>query len=413
MRLLLKDIKPNPNNPRLIKDDNFKKLVTSLKDFPEMAEVREIVVNKDHVILGGNMRYRAMLEAGWTEASVKIVDWSEEKQREFIIKDNVSGGEWSWDELANSWDEKLLEEWGLELPVGFGDEEVEEDEAPEVSSEPAISKLGEIYQLGRHRLMAGDSTDKAQVDLLMNGLKADFCFTSPPYSNMRDYGGGDMAVDNVARFLLVDNCDFYAVNLGIQRKDNTINRYWDAYIEMAESRGLKLTAWNIWSKRGMGGSIANMSAMFPIEHEWIFVFGGSKDMMNATKVNKSAGLHTGISNRQKDGTTKKVRPKLVKQYGIMGSVFECVYATGIKEHTAVFPIQLPLEYIKACSNIEDVIYEPFIGSGTTLIACEQLDRTCCGIDIDPRYIDVCRKRYWKFTHDNIEEGWELGTPAIT
>ncbi len=136
MKLPISKIKPNPNNPRIIKDDKFQKLVQSLKDFPEMADVREIVINKDNVILGGNMRFKAMLEAGWTEATVKVVDWSEDKQKEFIIKDNVSGGEWNWDDLANEWDSDLLEEWGLDLPAQFGNEEVEEDEAPEVSPDP-------------------------------------------------------------------------------------------------------------------------------------------------------------------------------------------------------------------------------------------------------------------------------------
>jgi len=147
--LKLADIKPNPDNPRLIKDDKFRKLVQSLKDFPEMLEIRPIVINTDHIILGGNMRYKAAKEAGITELPVTIVDLPLDKQREFIIKDNVSGGEWDWDLLANEWNTDELDDWGLDLPGGFGQEEVEEDDAPEVSSEPPISKLGEIYQLGR------------------------------------------------------------------------------------------------------------------------------------------------------------------------------------------------------------------------------------------------------------------------
>lgn len=115
MKLKLSALKPNPINPRSIKDDSFKKLVKSLKDFPEMAEVREIVVNKDHMILGGNMRYQAMKAAGWEEAPVKIVDWPEDKQREFMIKDNVSGGDWDWDQLANDWDLEELNDFGLDL----------------------------------------------------------------------------------------------------------------------------------------------------------------------------------------------------------------------------------------------------------------------------------------------------------
>jgi len=109
-------VKSNPDNPRLIKDDKFKKLVTSLKEFPEMAAVRPIVVNGDMVVLGGNMRLKAMQEAGWKDVPIEVVDWSEEKQREFIIKDNVSFGEWDWSLIANEWDaEQVAEWWGLDI----------------------------------------------------------------------------------------------------------------------------------------------------------------------------------------------------------------------------------------------------------------------------------------------------------
>ena len=110
-------IKSNPKNPRLIKDDKFKKLVKSIKDFPEMESVRPIVVNKDMIILGGNMRYKAMIECGYKEVNVEVVDWSEQKQNEFIIKDNVGFGEWEWEMIANEWDEIELKDWGLDLPM--------------------------------------------------------------------------------------------------------------------------------------------------------------------------------------------------------------------------------------------------------------------------------------------------------
>ena len=111
-------VKSNPNNPRLIKDDKFQKLVKSLKEFPEMAKVRPIVVNTDMIVLGGNMRLKAMKEAGWKDVPIEIVDWSEEKQREFIIKDNVGFGEWEWESIANEWDSEQLEEWGFDK-IGF------------------------------------------------------------------------------------------------------------------------------------------------------------------------------------------------------------------------------------------------------------------------------------------------------
>lgn len=112
-------IKVNPNNPRLIKDDKFKKLVKSIKEFPEMLNIRPIVVNKDMIVLGGNMRLKACKEAGLKEIPVIIADnLTEEQQKEFLIKDNVSGGEWDWEVLANEWDSEELEAWGLDL-VGF------------------------------------------------------------------------------------------------------------------------------------------------------------------------------------------------------------------------------------------------------------------------------------------------------
>ena len=117
MKLLpINKIKPNPSNPRVIKDNKFQQLKKSLEDFPDMAKVRPIVVNTDMVVLGGNMRLKAMQAAGWKEVPVEVVDWPEEKQREFIIKDNVGFGEWDWELIAHDWPE--AGEWGLDVP-GF------------------------------------------------------------------------------------------------------------------------------------------------------------------------------------------------------------------------------------------------------------------------------------------------------
>jgi ParB-like chromosome segregation protein Spo0J len=112
----ISEVKLNPNNPRLIKDDKFKKLVQSIKDFPEMLNIRPIVVNQDMIILGGNMRYKACKEAGLKEIPIIKTDLTEDQQREFLIKDNTSGGEWDWEVLANEWDTEQLEAWGLDLP---------------------------------------------------------------------------------------------------------------------------------------------------------------------------------------------------------------------------------------------------------------------------------------------------------
>jgi hypothetical protein len=115
-------IKPNPNNPRIIKDDKFKKLVQSIKDFPQMLELRPIVIDENNIVLGGNMRLKACQELGLKDVpTIYAKDLTEEQKKEFIIKDNVGFGEWNWDDLANDWDEELLVEWGLDLPIFFND----------------------------------------------------------------------------------------------------------------------------------------------------------------------------------------------------------------------------------------------------------------------------------------------------
>jgi ParB-like chromosome segregation protein Spo0J len=127
-------VKPNKDNPRIIKDYKFKKLVQSIKDFPQMLELRPIVVNEDNIVLGGNMRLKACQEAGLKEVHIiQAKDLTEEQQREFIIKDNVGFGEWDWDILANEWDSNALEEWGMDLPK-FPEENLPKDLSDEIDS---------------------------------------------------------------------------------------------------------------------------------------------------------------------------------------------------------------------------------------------------------------------------------------
>jgi hypothetical protein len=115
----LSEIKSNPNNPRIIKDDKFRKLVNSIQEFPKMLEIRPIVVNADMIVLGGNMRLKACKEAGLKEVPVIFADdLTEDEQKQFIIKDNVGFGEWDWDMIANEWDAQELQDWGFDIP-GF------------------------------------------------------------------------------------------------------------------------------------------------------------------------------------------------------------------------------------------------------------------------------------------------------
>jgi hypothetical protein len=149
-KVKLSEIKPNPKNPRLIKDEKFKKLVKSIKEFPQMLELRPIVVDENNIILGGNMRFKALKEAGYTEVSiVKANDLTDEQKDEFIVKDNVGFGEWDWDMLANEWDTELLDKWALDLPVKeISDKEeiyTSKIESPIYTPKGDKPKLNELY----------------------------------------------------------------------------------------------------------------------------------------------------------------------------------------------------------------------------------------------------------------------------
>jgi ParB-like chromosome segregation protein Spo0J len=171
----INEIKLNPNNPRLIKDDKFAKLVKSIKDFPEMLNIRPIVVNDNMVILGGNMRYKACKEAGLKEVPIiKASGLSEEKQREFLIKDNISGGEWDYDILANEWDELELEEWGL-LINNFDNNNLlfndnDGDKENNISNEPKSSddnySTFELIMLHENKLELLDTLNKVKNEFL-------------------------------------------------------------------------------------------------------------------------------------------------------------------------------------------------------------------------------------------------------
>ena len=149
----LSDIKLNPNNPRLIKDDKFKKLVQSIIDFPEMLKIRPIVVNEDMIILGGNMRFKACKEAGLKEVPIiKTSGLSEQKQKEFLIKDNIAGGEWDWNLLANEWDEIKLTEWGLDVwksssDINLDDFFEENNQTKEIKNKIILEYTDEEFEL--------------------------------------------------------------------------------------------------------------------------------------------------------------------------------------------------------------------------------------------------------------------------
>jgi DNA modification methylase len=371
--LKIDQIKPNPDNPRIIKDDKFKKLVKSLQEFPEMTQIRRVVVNKDLMILGGNMRWRAAKEAGWTDIPVEIVDLPEDKQREFIIKDNVSGGEWDWDTLANEWSKEQLEDWGVDIENWTSDEVVEDDVPDLDDTIKPESKLGEVYQLGRHRLMCGDSTKIEDVEKLMNGQKADMVFTDPPYNLGYDYNSYK---DNKTREEYKQFCSEWFTNLKMFSKGNIIITTGKQNLGMwyAIEEPEEVAVW-IHKNGVTGGRVSNLSLWEPI------VFYGKYDR----------------SSRTSNLFEFELSPQDIGDTG--------------KEHTCPKQIKLIADIVKSYSKSNQLWLDVFGGSGTTLIACEQTDRTCYMMELDEKYVDVIRKRYHKFITGS-EEGWIEATPVI-
>lgn len=389
-RVPISQIKSNPNNPRIIKDEKFAKLVESVKEFPEMAEVRELVVNTDYVILGGNMRFKAMQEAGWKDVPVRVVDWPEEKQREFVIKDNVSGGEWDWESLANQYEALELEDWGVDLPTMFDkdDDEVDEDEAPEIDeSEPAKSEAGKIYQLGDHRVLCGSATDEDGINRLLGDYGIDLLVTDPPYNV--DYTGKTKDALKIENDKM-DDTEFLAFLTDANRRvDEHLKPGGAFYIFHADSEGYNFRAsvkgvdWMlkqclIWVKQTMVmGRQDYQWKHEPILYGW-----------------KQGAAHNWYSDRKQTTVLEFDRP------------------SRNAEHPTMKPLSILAYLISNSSKKGDLVFDSFLGSGSTLIAAHETERICYGTELDPRYVDVIRKRYHKLLNDGNEEGWEEGTPAI-
>jgi DNA modification methylase len=351
-------VKANPNNPRIIKDDKFAKLVKSINEFPQMLKLRPIVVNDDMVVLGGNMRLKACKEAGLKEIPIiKASELTEQQQKEFIVKDNVGYGEWDWNDLANNWDADQLQDWGLDIP-GFDAEviEAQEDEfaVPDGGIETDIV-LGDLFEIGEHRLLCGDSTDSDQVALLMNGQKADMVFTDPPYginigNQSQGKGGGvakkiDYGVNEWDKQIPYD-----AINLSLSICDNVV--LWGAnyYADKLPPS----SCWIVWDKDNGETDFADC------ELAW-------------TSYNKSV---------------KKFKWKW------MGMIQEDMKNKEKRVHPTQKPIALAewtFNEFKAGNNILDL----FLGSGSTMVASHQLKRKCFGMELDPKYCQVIVDRMIK------------------
>jgi len=332
----------------------------------------------------------------------------EEKARAFLIADNRTA------ELGYTDDSLLLaqlEALDDRVGTGYDDDDLDElratvaalhhldnprdpDAVPVAPAEP-VSKRGEVYELGEHRLMCGDSTLAKDVDVLMDGESAALLFTSPPYLDLRDYNGeGDLDPGRLAEFFAVWPCDLAAVNLGLIFRDSEIVEHWQTFIAAARAAGLKLLAWNVWNRED-ATSMAGQRMMFPPWHEWVFVFGEKPRESNRVLPTKNAGKTTTRAQRLPSGEFTPPRTYPVADLKRLGSVLTLPSHKGPSQgdHPAVFPVGLPSAYIEAVTHPGELIVDPFAGSGTTLIAAETDGRRCFSMEIDPRYCDVIRQRY--------------------
>ena len=334
-------IKTNPKNPRLIKDDKFKKLVKSIQEFPQMLELRPIVVDENNIILGGNMRYKACIEAGLKEVFIlKAEDLTEQQKDEFIVKDNVGFGEWDWDILANEWDTDKLQDWGLDLPLDVSVEELEaEEDDYEIPNEINTDiVLGDLFEIGEHRLLCGDSTDIDKVELLINGQEVNL-LTDPPYginANKQTLGTGKKKFHRGDDWD-VEVPDFYYV---LELVNEAI----------------------IW-----GGNY--FADKLPINNDWL------------------------CWHKKNDGLSFSEFELAWTNLGKNCRMLSHHWGGETKEH----PTMKPLKLMEWCINYLDdkPILDIFCGSGSTMVASHQLKRKCYGMELDPKYCQVIIDRMKK------------------
>lgn len=272
----IKQVKMNPNNPRVIKDEKFNKLVQSIREFPEMLSIRPIVVNDDMVVLGGNMRLKACKEVGLKQVHIiKASNLTEDQQREFIIKDNVGFGEWDWQQLATEWDAEELDKWGLDVPNLDVAEVLEaEEDNYEIPNEIQTDiVIGDLFEIGEHRLLCGDSTDSDVVAKLMNGQKANMVFTDPPYgqsyqSNWRTKTEKFDVLENDNVFITewINNLPLFSKGFVFVWTSWKVLKQW---IEFCEPIG-ELSNLIIWDKGG--GGIGDLKKTFATDFEVALVY---------------------------------------------------------------------------------------------------------------------------------------------
>jgi hypothetical protein len=357
----IETVLPNPSNPRIIKDDKFKKLVKSIQEFPEMLNLRPIVVDADMVVLGGNMRLKACKAAGLTEVPIVIADnLTPEQQAEFIIKDNVGFGEWDWDILANEWDAELLQDWGLELPFDNTPVlEAEEDDYEAPSEIKTDIVLGDLIEIGQHRLLCGDSTDSDAVARLMNKLTPDMVLTDPPYG-VNAVSKSGVLKESYKVDILGDSdtnaaCDAFSLVYSLYPDASHI--WWGANYYTLDAQLPNAKCWITWDKQEKNNHIDQADC----ELAWTNINSPSRIFHH---------LWAGFRRDSEKGE-KRVHPTQK-------------------------PIQLISEIVLHFKKVKsELILDLFLGSGSTMVAAHQLNRKCYAMELDPKYCQVIVDRMHK------------------
>jgi DNA modification methylase len=364
----LSDLKPAPYNPRQSNAEQEKQLKSSLEKF---GVVEPIIFNKQTgFIVGGHFRIRELKKLGYKEIECVIVDLNEADEKELNIRLNANTGSWDWDELANNWDSELLSDWGLEIP-GFEPTILEAEEDDFNVTEGGIETdivLGDLFEIGEHRLLCGDSTDSDQVAKLMNGEKADMVFTDPPYGV--DYQGGALSkrtkLDNDQK-----NTNIYSEvlpNIILFTVDKAPMYIWHAagYADMAAhlwDNDLEIRTQIIWNKNM--AQFGALSAQYKQKHEPCFY---------CFKKGNAPYWY---------GPTNEV------------TVWDVSRESKNEFHPTQKPIELPSRALNNSSKKGDYILDLFLGSGSTMVASHQLKRKCYGMELDPKYCQVIIDRMKK------------------
>lgn len=432
----LKDITPNkgqipgvPKNPRVIRDQKFRLLKKSIEEDPEMLGLREILLfpyQGKNIIIGGNMRYQALKDLGYTTAIVKILpaDFTPEKLRAIVIKDNSGFGEWDWDALADEWEAAQLIDWGLDVPdLGNvkADEEAEEDDYNPSNDleKPAKSREGDIYALGRHRLICGDSTDPQIIDILCGSTVVDLYLTDPPYNV--DYASKNKALNaaekgnriqkEIANDRMADGQFREFLNKALNAADRHLKPGGVFYIWHAGTEGFNFisavrdTGWEfkqvlIWNKNNMVlGRQDYQWKHEPCLYGWKpgagHYFIDSRSQL--TVYQNEAGEF------DPDKMTKAELVDLVKKIGQLPTdLIDEDKPLRSADHPTMKPLKLMGRCVKNSTRPAEVVLDSFGGSGSTLMACEQLGRVCFTVELDPHYVDVIIKRWEEYTQEEAQ-----------